>query len=249
MMAAVETWKKRDHAAEWKTWLLWLSNISKKINTIPGVTTSIFEPTELSNKSPVLNIMWDAAKLNITGEELAEITGRTKPRIAIGAESEDTKTSVQITTGQMQPGDDKVVADRIFEILSQQRSAKATTMSAPAAVITGRWEAMIEFFSSKSKHMLNMEQDGNWIVGSHKGDFTLRDLVGTMEGDKIILRSVERGDADHVPFIFSGILSGDSFSGEIYMGEYRTAKFTATKYKYKSKRERIVVPSGPPLAT
>ena len=249
MMAAVETWKKRDHAAEWKTWLLWLNNISKKINTIPGVTTSIFEPTELSNKSPVLNIMWDAAKLNITGEELAEITGRTKPRIAIGAESEDTKTSVQITTGQMQPGDDKVVADRIFEILSQQRSAKATTMSAPAAVITGRWEAMIEFFSSKSKHMLNMEQDGNWIVGSHKGDFTLRDLVGTMEGDKIILRSVERGDADHVPFIFSGILSGDSFSGEIYMGEYRTAKFTATKYKYKSKRERIVVPSGPPLAT
>ena len=37
--------------------------------------------------------------------------------------------------------------------------------------------------------------------------------------------------------------------GEIYMGEYRTAKFTATTYKYKSKRERIVVPTGPPLAT
>jgi D-glucosaminate-6-phosphate ammonia-lyase len=249
MMAAVETWKKRDHAAEWKTWLLWLNNISKKINTIPGVTTSIFEPTELSNKSPVLNIMWDSSKLNITGEELAEITGRTKPRIAIGADTEDNKTSVQITTGQMQPGDEKVVADRIFEILSQKRSAKATTMSAPSGVITGRWEANIEFFSSKSKHMLNMEQDGNWIVGSHKGDFTVRDLVGTIEGDKIILRSVERGEADHVPFIFSGTLSNDSFSGEIYMGEYRTAKFIATKYKYRSKRERIVVPSGPPLAT
>ena len=185
----------------------------------------------------------------IAAEELAEITGRTKPRIAIGADTEDNKTSVQITTGQMQPGDEKVVADRIFEILSQKRNAKATTMSAPAGVITGRWETNIEFFSSKSKHMLNMEQDGNWIVGSHKGDFTVRDLVGTIEGDKIILRSVERGEADHVPFIFSGTLSGDSISGEIYMGEYRTAKFTATKYKYKSKRERIVVPSGPPLAT
>ena len=249
MMAAVETWKKRDHAAEWKTWLSWLSTISKKITTLPGVTTSIFEPTELSNKSPVLNIMWDADKLNLTGEDLAEITARTKPRIAIGSETKDNKTSVQITTGQMQPGNDKVVADRIFEILSQQRSAKPSTMSAPAGVITGRWETTIEFFSSKGKHMLNLEQDGNWIVGSHKGDFTVRDLVGTMEGDKIILRSVERGDADHVPFIFSGTLSGDSFSGEIYMGEYRTAKFTATKYKYKSKRERIVVPSGPPLAT
>ena len=249
MMAAVETWKKRDHAAEWKTWLLWLNNISKKINTIPGVTSSIFEPTELSNKSPVLNIMWDSDKLNLTGEDLAEITARTKPRIAIGSETKDNKTSVQITTGQMQPGNDKVVTDRIFEILTEKRVAKSDTMKAPAAILTGRWEANIEFFSSKGKHMLNLEQDGNWIQGSHKGDFTVRDMVGTIEGDKIILKSVERGDADNVPFIFSGTMSGDSFSGEIFMGEYRTAKFTATRYKYKSKRERIVVPSGPPLAT
>jgi len=249
MMAAVEAWKKRDHAAEWKTWLSYLNTISKKVTTIPGVTTSIFEPTELSNKSPVLNIMWDSDKLNLTGEELAEITARTKPRIAIGSETKDNKTSVQITTGQMQPGNEKIVADRIFEILTEKRVAKSDTMKAPAAILTGRWEANIEFFSSKGKHMLNLEQDGNWIQGSHKGDFTVRDMVGTIEADKIILKSVERGDADNVPFIFSGIIAGDSFSGEIYMGEYRTAKFTATRYKYKSKRERIVVPSGPPLAT
>ncbi len=249
MMAAVETWKKRDHAAEWKTWLAWLNAISKRVTSISGVTSSIFEPTELSNKSPVLNISWDPAQFNITGEELAEITGRTKPRIAIGAHSKDKMTSIQITSGQMQPGNEKVVADRLFEILSQKRSAKATTMTAPAGVITGRWEATIEFFSSNSIHTLNMEQDGNWIVGSHKGDFTVRDLVGTIEGDNIILRSVERGDADRVSFIFSATLKDDSLSGDIYMGEYRTAKFTATRYKYQSKRERIVVPSGPPLAT
>jgi hypothetical protein len=249
MLAAVEAWKKRDHAGEWKTWLSWLDNISKRLTAIPGVTTSIFEPTELSNKSPVLNVVWDSSKFNITGEEIAEIVGRSKPRIAIGSETKDNTTSLQITTGQMQPGNEKVVADRLFEILSQKRNPKPTTMTAPSGVITGRWEVAIEFFSSKSKHLLNLEQDGNWIQGSHKGDFTVRDLMGTIEGDKIILRSMERGDADYVPFIFSGTLSGDSFSGQIYMGEYRTAKFTATKYKYKAKRERIVVPGGPPLAT
>jgi hypothetical protein len=249
MMVAVETWKKRDHAAEWKTWLSWLDYISRKVSTIPGVTTSIFEPTELSNKSPVLNVMWDPAKLNLTGAELAEITARSKPRIAIGSDTKDNMTSVQITAGQMQPGNEKVVADRVFEILSQKRTAKPTTMTAPSVVLTGRWEATIEFFSSKGIHMLNIEQDGNWIVGSHKGEFTVRDLVGTIEGDKVILRSVERGEADSVPFIFTAIAKGDSLSGDIFMGEYRTAKFTANKYKYKSKRERIVVPSGPPLAT
>ncbi len=75
MLAAVEAWGKRDHAAEWKTWLSWLENISKRVSKIDGVTTSVFEPTDLSNHSPVLNIMWDPSKLHITGEEVAEEFG------------------------------------------------------------------------------------------------------------------------------------------------------------------------------
>jgi len=57
MLAAVETWKKRDHAAEWKTWLAWLDHISKRVSKIDGVTTSVFETTDLSNHSPVLNVI------------------------------------------------------------------------------------------------------------------------------------------------------------------------------------------------
>ncbi len=92
MLAAVEAWKKRDHAAEWKTWLSWLDHISKKVKAIDGITTSVFEPTELSNHSPVLNISWDPDKLHITGEEVAEEFGKTKPRIAIGGSSKDGTT-------------------------------------------------------------------------------------------------------------------------------------------------------------
>ena len=32
MLAAVEAWVKRDHAAEWKTWLSWLDTISKRVS-------------------------------------------------------------------------------------------------------------------------------------------------------------------------------------------------------------------------
>jgi seryl-tRNA(Sec) selenium transferase len=103
MLAAVEAWIKRDHAAEWKTWLGYLDSISKKLTTIPGVTTSVSEPKELSNRSPVMNVYWDPAKFNITGSELAELTGRSKPRIAIGSDDKEGKSSVNITTGQMQP--------------------------------------------------------------------------------------------------------------------------------------------------
>ena len=249
MLAAVETWKKRDHAAEWKTWLGWLANISRKLSALSGVTTSVFEPTELSNKSPVLNVIWDPSKLNVTGEELAEELGRTKPRIAVGAETREGMTSIQITTGQMQPGNDKVVADRIFELLSKKRDAKPTAMDAPAARIQGRWEVTVKFFSSTSTHFFTFEQDGNWIHGTHQGDFTTREIMGTLEGDKLRLRSIERPEGDYVPFLFSGTVTGDKLSGSIFMGEYRTAAFTATRYQYKTRREHIVIPNGPPLAT
>lgn len=249
MLAAVETWVKRNHEQEWKTWLSWLNNIAKKVSTIEGITTSIFEPTELSNKSPVLNIYWDPQVFNITGEEVAEELGRNKPRVAIGAQTKDGKSSVNITSGQMQLGNDKVVGARIHEVLSRKHDPKPSTLEAPAANISGRWDADVQFFSSTSKHSLYMEQDGNWITGSHKGEFTVRDMRGTIEGNAVKLRSVDRHPADSITFIFSGILSGDTITGSIYMGEYRTANFIAKRNNNKSPHEKIVVPGGPPLAT
>ena len=244
-----QAWSKRDHKAEWKTWLSWLDNISKKVSTIDGIKTSVFEPTDLSNHSPVLNIIWDPNKLHITGEEVAEELGKNKPRIAIGSESENETTSVNITTGQMQPGNDKIVADRIYNLLSQKRNPTSTSMTAPATTINGRWDVNIEFFSSKSQHTLFIEQDGNWLQGVHKGDFSSRELAGTIEGNLVKLKSVDRHIADSITFIFSGTLTNDTISGQIHMGEYRTASFSAKKSKKKGLRKPILVPSGPPLAT
>lgn len=122
-------------------------------------------------------------------------------------------------------------------------------MKAPGATIAGRWDATIEFFSSTSKHKLFLEQDGNWLSGTHKGDFSVRELVGTIEGNEVKLKSVDRHAGDSITFIFSGILINDTMAGSIYMGEYRTAKFAAKKNNKPNPREKIVVPSGPPLAT
>ncbi len=250
MLAAVEDWIERDHEGEWKRWLSWLDTISKKVTTVQGVKAVVHEPTDLSNKSPVLNIIWDPAKLHITGDEVAEEVGRNKPRIALGSRTEsDGTTSINITTGQMQPGEEKIVADRIYGILSQKRSPKSTAMQAPSANLGGRWDLDVRFFSSTSKHEFNIEQDGNWIGGTHKGDLDIRDMVGTLEGDKITLRSSKPMIGNSLSFIFSGTVKGDTMSGDIHMGEYRTAKFTATRNTAMPTRQKVVVPGGPPLAT
>jgi uncharacterized pyridoxal phosphate-dependent enzyme len=249
MLAAVEAWTTRDHQAEWKTWLSYLEVIAKRVSKIDGISTSVNEPTELSNRSPVLNINWNPDQLNITAEEVAEDFARNKPRIAIGGRSQEGTTTLSVTTGQMQPGNEKVVGERIFDILSKKREPRSTEMPAPKEIITGHWDLTVEFFNSTSTHTLFLEQEGNWIKGTHKSDFSIQEVMGMVEGDQVKLRSNVRIPGSGVTYLFSGTVSGDAISGSIYLGEYLNAKFTASRSKYRSDRRRINIPSGPPLAT
>lgn len=249
MLAAVEAWVKRDHQAEWKTWLSYLDNISKQVSKISGIKTMVEEPTELSNRSPRLKISWDPDVLNITGDEVAENFARTKPRIAIGSSNGPGTTSIHITTGQMQPGNDKIVAERIFNLLSQKRNPRSTSMTAPSVTLGGYWDVTVEFFTSKSEHTFFIEQDGNWIHGTHTSDFSQQEIMGMVEGDQVTLRSNLRRPGDGITYMFSGKVSGSTISGSIFLGEYLNAKFTAKKSSYKMERKRIMIPGGPPLAT
>ena len=258
LLAAVEAWVKRDHDAEWKKWLSYLDTISRRVSAIDGIETSVREPMGLSNHSPALVISWDPAKLHVIGEEVAEELARTKPRIALAGgegggrnrrEPDNGKTSISITAWMMQPGDDKIVADRIHEVLSIKRSPRPEP-AAPETNLSGRWDVNVEFFSSKGHHLLFLQQDGGRVNGSHKSDFSVRDVQGTIEGGQIKLRSntAERGSGDSIPYIFAGTGSGDAFSGTLYMGEYLNAKFTATRRPYAAGSSAIVLPGGPPLA-
>jgi hypothetical protein len=148
----------------------------------------------------------------------------------------------------MQPGEYQIVADRLHAVLSQKRSPQPATAAAPAANLSGRWEVSMEFFSSKSRHSLFLMQEGNRISGSHQGDFAVRDIFGTIEGDQVKLRSQLSAPGDSVSFIFAGALSGDTISGSVYMGEYLNAKFSARRNPYPATTATIRVPNGPPLA-
>ena len=250
MLAAVESWVTRDHVEKMKTWHSYLENVSKQVLTINGLKTKFIEPEGLNNRSPLLNISWNPEQFNINGPEVAEQLAATKPRIALHSNltDESGNTSIAICAGQMQPGNDKVVADRIVEVLSQKHT-KSKEMAAPSVNVAGRWDVDIEFYSSKSQHSFFIEQDGNWLQGSHKGDFSTREMVGTVEGDQVKLSSSDRHIADNIPFIFSGTVSGDAISGQIYMGEYIDARFKATRHNQKAVRRVLKFPTGRPFAT
>ena len=249
MVVAVEDWLERDHDGEWKRWLSWLEVISKKVNQINGISTKVVEPINLNNKYPVLHIIWDPEKFYVTGYEIAEEVGRNKPRIALGNRDEpDGTSSIQITPGHMQAGEEKIVADRLFEVLSKKRSPKPE-MKTPTTNLSGRWDVEVQYALSASQHSFTIEQDGNWIQGTHKGDFDTKNMVGTIDGDEVKIKSTIPIVGNIIIYLFSGKVSGDTMSGDIHMGEYLTAKFTAKRNKTKLPRQKVMIPGGQPLAT
>ncbi|GJM27734.1 MAG: hypothetical protein DHS20C17_03690 [Cyclobacteriaceae bacterium] len=254
MLAAVEAWTTRDHDKEWQTWLDRLDHIAKKVTKLKGVESEIKLPDDsqvsaLNNRAPRLILNWDPQELNITGYQVAEDCARKPPRLAIGDHDEDGKASINITPSQMQDGQEKIVADRLYTLLSAKREPISNELKKADVSLTGHWDLEVHFFSSTSKQALYIEQDGNWIQGTHRGEFSSRDLIGMVEGDQVKLHSQVRIPGDNVTFLFDGKAASDTMEGSIFLGEYLTARFSAKRTSYKQNRKPIQIPGGPPLAT
>ncbi len=247
MLAAIETWVKRNHAEEEKTWISWLEYISKKVTTINGVTTKITEPQGVDNRSARLSINWNPEAFNLTGEEAVDDLTNNKPRISINGRTNPREgvASLSISAHMMQPGDEKIVADRIYNLLAQKREKKTVVVEAPAANITGHWDVSVEFYSGKGEHKLFLaEQNGNDLKGTHKSTFSMLDLSGRIEGRKVRLQSFYRENAESIPYTFDGILEGDSFAGVLYLGEYRSANFVAKKSEFRQRQGNSISVPG-----
>jgi L-seryl-tRNA(Ser) seleniumtransferase len=131
----------------------------------------------------------------------------------------------------MSPGDERIVADRIYQVLSQKHVLPAVEPpAAPAASIAGRWEIAITYAAGSSTHLLHLQQNGNRLEGLHQGDFLSRDIAGTISGDTVTLASnVTERHGDALSYRFSGKVTGETMSGTLDMGEYLAATWTGRK--------------------
>jgi D-glucosaminate-6-phosphate ammonia-lyase len=244
MLAAVEMWVKRDHKAEEEMWNSWMNHIAERVGKIEGVTASVRQARGLSNHSPGVSINWDGAKLGITGQEVTRMLDTTEPRILLGggggggggrgAQGGGNQTGISITAYMMSPGEEKIVADRIYAILSARRPARVPEApKAPAGDLNGRWAVTIEYAAGSSQHTFHVKQQGNGLVGTHQGDFVSRDFSGRISGEDVqIAGNIGEVHGAALSYRFSGKLSGDTISGTVDMGEYLGAKFTAKKHVF-----------------
>jgi L-seryl-tRNA(Ser) seleniumtransferase len=238
MLAAVEMWVKRDHQAEWNQWVAWMEHIARRVTAVAGVTATVqSDKRPLSNRSPGLRILWDGAKLGMTGAELVKILYTTEPRITLNPArgTNANETGVSITAYMMSPGEEKIVADRLHTLLDNPpKTAPPPAAQPPVAALSGQWDVQIEYIGSRSEHVLHIRQQGSQITGSHQGDYVARELYGTLEGDAVRLTSSyteEHGDS--LSYTFTGTVKGETLAGTLDMGEYLTAKWTARRHAYR----------------
>lgn len=113
MLAALELYLEKDHRKEWEMWESQIQLISDSAKSVVGVETEIHVPP-YANHVPSLRIRWDEKKVKITPNEVRKQLTEGHPSIQTVGDSK----SVGMTTWMMVPGQERIVAKRVKEILS-----------------------------------------------------------------------------------------------------------------------------------
>jgi len=94
----------------------------------------------------------------------------------------------------------------------------------------GQWDVEISYTRDHAVHTLFLEQKGDKVVGSHRGEFLSGDVRGSVEGAKLLCRSSHHYEGTSIGYRFEGVVDGDSMRGTVDLGEYGVAPFTARRH-------------------
>jgi L-seryl-tRNA(Ser) seleniumtransferase len=114
MLTAIEVYLAKDHAEERAMWDQQAKLIHDAVASVPGAVPEIFVPP-VANHVPSIRIKWDGARIKLTADDLRQALRNGHPSI----ETVGDENSVDITTWMMIPGEERIVAKRVKEILMQ----------------------------------------------------------------------------------------------------------------------------------
>jgi L-seryl-tRNA(Ser) seleniumtransferase len=229
MLRAVEIWRtERDVTADFKEWESWYAYITERVSRVPGVRTEVRGP-QRGGPFPTLYVSWDPKQVGLTAGEVGKMMLNGEPRIMTHAEGEG--HGFLLRPVAMKPDEYKIVAQRLQEVLRTAANPREKQPLAPPAVdLSGGWEVEVRYEVGSAKHKIFLTAKGNQVVGSHTGWAFQGDMKGKIDGDKVELRSVLPAGGQHLNYTFRGQVAGDAMSGEVSLGEYGHAQWTARRH-------------------
>ncbi|PYT77472.1 MAG: hypothetical protein DMG40_23320 [Acidobacteria bacterium] len=140
-LTAIETWLKADSKKLYSEWNARVDRIAKLVETVPGVRTEIYVPSD-GNRYPTLRVSWDqqAWGFSITdcvqklreGDPVIEVLGVDNPSmvpaVREGVEKPNPnpkelkeQNHIELVSMTIQPGEEMIVGQRLRAILNAAR--------------------------------------------------------------------------------------------------------------------------------
>lgn len=112
MLAALELFVGKDHAREAREFQRRAEEIRNSAQAVRGVSAEIFVP-EVANHVPHVRVSWDRAVIALAPAGVVRTLQDGEPSIVIRSEGE----ALVIGVWMMQPGEDRIVAKRLRQVL------------------------------------------------------------------------------------------------------------------------------------
>jgi len=227
MLTAVEVLMSRGIDEDFRRWTAYLQDISDTVTKVPGVRTAMQKPAG-DSPYPTMIIEWDPAQVGITAGDVYEQLLHGEPRVMSHAAGDG--YSFRVRPPAIRPGDQALAGRRIAEVLRHAPKGVPTkTAAAPGADIAGRWDVDVHYSRGTARHKLFLVTSGNRVEGSHIGRRLQGGISGTVEGDRVRLRSALPHEGTQLTYRFDGRVQGQTMEGELNLGEYGTARWTARR--------------------
>jgi seryl-tRNA(Sec) selenium transferase len=113
LLKALEIFLAEDQDAVDREQTMQLDTIANKVSKIPGVTLTR-NVSAIKNHFPSLQVHMDPARFSAKPREIAAQLAALKPSIEVGGE----ESSIEMTAIDLQPGEEKIVADALARALS-----------------------------------------------------------------------------------------------------------------------------------
>jgi L-seryl-tRNA(Ser) seleniumtransferase len=131
MLAAVERYVKVDHKAEWDSWKAQIEYMKGVLDKIPGVETG-YLPGWVTNHVPRMWVKWDEKAWNFSREDCFKALQTGDPAVV----PLRTPLGVTLVPWMMAPGQERILARRMKEVLEGAKKTAAMRPKRDIAELT-----------------------------------------------------------------------------------------------------------------
>lgn len=167
--------------------------------------------------------------IGLTSGDLHDQLLNGTPRIMVHAGGEG--YSLGIRAAALYPGDEKLVAERLYEIFRGAPEPKPPRAKHPPATVdvSGHWDLWIDYSVGSARHKLFLSMEQSQLSGEHTGRIASGAILGRVSERSVSFASALRYEGTSLQYHFSGRASGEEMFGEVDLGEYGSGQWKAKR--------------------